>query len=288
MIQDIHPHTFNNSYQPVPPQAHDFLLCFSQNKALFDTTGGERMFPTAGDLLTDTAYTDCIYLFGIDDRAMFLYIGQPPAATGRFLWGEVEQFRTIQPEWLAFCGITASHLYRWYHDHAFCGRCATTMQHKADERALICPACAKIEFPTLSPAVIVAVTDGDRLLLTRYANRGYRRWALVAGFAEIGETLEETVAREVMEEVGLRVKNLRYYKSQPWGYSQSLLVGFFAELDGDDTITLDEYELAEAMWTRRGDIEPISSTVSLTAEMMEAFRTAKMPLSDTMYPAKEL
>lgn len=279
MIQDIFPHTFNNSYKQVSPKPDDFLLCFSKSKALFDPEGGEGMFPTVGEMLTD--YSNCIYLFELDGRAFFLLIPpfppeiENPGAGSRFCWGEIEEFRNIQPEWLAFCGITGNHLYRWYQDHAFCGRCATPTRHKEDERALVCPACGKIEFPTLSPAVIVAVTNGDRLLLTRYANRPYRRWALVAGFTEIGETVEETVHREVMEEVGLRVKNLRYYKSQPWGYSQSLLMGFFAELDGDDTIALDESELSEAVWQKRDEIEPWPSTVSLTSEMIEAFRTGK-------------
>ena len=116
---------------------------------------------------------------------------------------------------------------------------------------MVCPECKNIEYPKISPAVIVAVTNGNRLLLSRYARGGYRNYALIAGFAEVGETLEDTVRREVMEEVGLKVKNIRYYKSQPWSFSDSLLVGFFAELDGDDTITLEEEELAEAVWFER-------------------------------------
>lgn len=277
MIQDIHPHIFDNSYRPRPAGPDDLVLCYQQDKALFDPTGGEGMFPALRELFCDTASLSLIYLFELDGRGVYLLTDPPPEQTGRFSWGEVNLFRSVLPEWLAFCGITGSHLYRWYCDHAYCGRCATAMVHKDDERALVCPSCAKTEFPTLSPAVIVAVTDGDRLLLTRYAHSVYRRWALVAGFAEIGETLEETVSREVLEETGIRVKNLRYYKSQPWGYSQSLLVGFFAELDGDDTITLDETELSEAEWQTRDEIEPPPSTVSLTAEMIEAFRTGKMP-----------
>lgn len=85
-------------------------------------------------------------------------------------------------------------------------------------------------FPKISPAVIVAVTDNDRVLLTKYAGRTYKNYALVAGFNEAGETIEQTVRREVMEEVGLKVKNLKYYKSQPWGLSGSLLSGFFVSL----------------------------------------------------------
>ena len=97
-------------------------------------------------------------------------------------------------------------------------------------------------------------------------------YALVAGFTEIGETLEQTVEREVMEEVGLKVKNIRYYKSQPWGLSGSLLAGFFCDLDGDDTITLQEDELKEAEWFEAADLTPEADGISLTREMMAKFR----------------
>ena len=95
---------------------------------------------------------------------------------------------------------------------------------------------------------------------------------MIAGFSEIGETLEQTVAREVKEEVGLSVKNIRYYKNQPWAFTGTLLVGFFAELDGADDITLEEDELGEATWFTRENMPPTDNDISLTAEMMEVFR----------------
>ena len=101
-----------------------------------------------------------------------------------------------------------------------------------------------------SLAIIVAVTDESRLLLTRYARGAYRKRALVAGFIEVGETPEEAVEREVWEECGVRVKNVRYFASQPWGLSGSLMLGFFAELDGDPQITLQDGELDWAGWIK--------------------------------------
>lgn len=111
--------------------------------------------------------------------------------------------------------------------------------------------------------------SGD--IVTRYRT-GYAHNALVAGFTEIGETLEQTVAREVMEETGIRVKNIRYYRSQPWGIAQDLLVGYFCEADGDDAIRLDENELKYAQWVKRSEIELQPSDISLTNEMMRVFR----------------
>mgnify|MGYP005880150537 CR=1 FL=1 len=97
------------------------------------------------------------------------------------------------------------------------------------------------------------------------------------GFAEIGETIEETVHREVMEEVGLKVKNLRYYKSQPWSFSGTLLFGFFCDVDGDDTLTVDHEELSMAQWVERDKIPDQGNNISLTKEMMMLFRDGKEP-----------
>ena len=140
---------------------------------------------------------------------------------------------------------------------------------------MLCPSCGQMEYPKICPAVIVAVLDGERILLTKYAGRSYTRYALIAGFAEIGETIEQTVHREVMEEVGLRVKNLRFYKSQPWSFSDTLLMGFYCDLDGEDRITLDRDELAVAEWFNRGQIPAPELDISLTSEMMMRFQNGE-------------
>ena len=139
-------------------------------------------------------------------------------------------------------------------------------------RMLKCPDCGNMIFPKICPAVIVVVTDKDRILLTKYVGRTYKNYALIAGYTEIGETAEETVEREVMEEVGLKVKNIKYYKSQPWALSGSLLTGFFCELDGDDNIKLDEDELAVGTWVKASDIDFEDDGISLTREMILKFR----------------
>ena len=146
-----------------------------------------------------------------------------------------------------------------------------------EERALRCPDCLNVIYPRINPAVIVGVTKGDELLLTRY-RRGYQHNALVAGFTEIGETLEETVAREVMEETGVKVKNIRYYKSQPWGMAQDILVGFYCDADGDGEIHMDENELKYAEWVKREDIVLQPNNLSLTNEMMRIFKEGTQPV----------
>ncbi len=127
-------------------------------------------------------------------------------------------------------------------------------------------------YPRICPAVIVAVRHGDKLLVSKYAGREYKNIALLAGFAEVGETIEETVHREVMEEVGIKVKNLQFYKSQPWCFTDTLLFGFFCDLDGDDTLKVDHGELATAGWIDRQDIPEDTEKASLTMEMMTLFK----------------
>jgi len=143
---------------------------------------------------------------------------------------------------------------------------------------LYCEHCENTLYPKISPVIIVGVYRGDELLLTKYADRVYRNYALVAGFIEIGETAEDAIRREVEEEVGLEVKNLKYYKSQPWGFSESFLLGFFAEVDGSQDIVLDTFELSEAVWMPRDRIEATLDEVSLTNEMIVCFKCGLKPL----------
>ena len=137
------------------------------------------------------------------------------------------------------------------------------------------PHCGNMIYPKISPAVIVAVTNGNRLLLTKYAGRSFKRYALIAGFTEIGETLEETVRREVLEEVGLHVKNIRYYKCQPWSFSDTLLVGFYTKVDGEPEIHLDHKELSEGVWIERDQIPVKAEDMSLTNEMIMEFKAGR-------------
>ena len=134
--------------------------------------------------------------------------------------------------------------------------------------------CGNIIYPRINPAVIVGVVNGDSILITRY-RRGYAHNALIAGFAEIGETLEQTVEREVMEEAGIRVRNIRYYRSQPWGMAEDLLAGFYCDAC-DTSIKMDENELKYAQWTKREDIVLQPNDLSLTNEMMRMFKEGRI------------
>lgn len=146
------------------------------------------------------------------------------------------------------------------------------MRRSARERAFVCPQCGIREYPKINPAIIVAVSDGDELLMIKSPGSTSGRYHLIAGYVEVGETFEQTVAREVMEEVGVKVKNIRYYKSQPWAFSDTIMVGFTAELDGERTpFVLQEEEIAEAKWVHRKDILQNTNQASIGSDLIRYF-----------------
>ncbi len=276
MIQEIGNHIYHNTWNPQPPKEESYVLYYQNKEALIIRQGEKITFPRVKDILPDNPgfcenYT---YLFSIDDECF--YLADPKTFTVPKISGakmeNVGTFRSAKPRYLAFAGITGHQLSNWYQSRQFCGHCGAPLKPDTKERMLYCEACGQIEYPKISPAVIVGITDGDRLLLTKYAGRDFKNYALIAGFCEIGETLEDTIHREVMEEVGLEVDNIRYYKSQPWSFSETLLSGFFCDLSGPDKITLQEDELALAEWFDRGSL-PMNDPnhASLTQDMITAF-----------------
>ncbi len=270
MIQDIQP-KLDNSFEIKNPDENSIVFHFD-GKNVLCRDDNEKPFPVLADFVLPD---DLIYLFTIGGQKYFLLRdGAVNIPTG-FHYADVKKFRSIEGMDRAgiFALATAFHLCEWYNSSRYCGKCGGTTVYDRKERAVKCTFCGKIVYPRINPAVIAGVADGDRLLITRYArNRGVSHDALIAGFTEIGETLEETVQREVMEEVGLKVKNIRYYKSQPWGYSGCILVGFFCDADGDTAITIDKSELCSAEWVQREDIQGQPDDLSLTNEMMMVFR----------------
>lgn len=278
MIQDILPYVLKNTYLPKPPTPDSTVLIFQGKEVLLTGSEDNIRFPRFSELvdICPRIYSEYTYLFSIDDQRFYLVGEIDYDKLVKFRMVGTQIFRTARPKHLAFAGITGFQLYNWYINHHYCGRCGNLLKQDEIERMMFCETCHNMEYPKISPAIIVGVTHGNRILLSKYANREYKRYALLAGFAEIGETIEETVHREVMEEVGLKVKNIRYYKSQPWSFTDTLLLGFFADLDGEEAIKIDQAELALAEWFDRDKIPPVESMISLTSEMIEAFRAKKV------------
>ncbi|MCR5474408.1 MAG: NAD(+) diphosphatase [Lachnospiraceae bacterium] len=266
MIQDIGPSRLHNQYKNIKPSEEDLVLAFDKEGKILTKVSEEGLEFTRADL----AGYDAIYFFSVDEDRYFMSLSATPVLEG-YEYRSVRQLRDEGCGKELFAAFTAYHLWRWYSDNRYCGVCGKELVPDDKERAQKCKGCGKIIYPRINPAVIVGVINKDRILITKYRT-GYAHSALIAGFTEIGETLEETVEREVMEEAGIRVKNIRYYKSQPWGMAQDILAGFFCDVDGDDTIRMDEGELKYASWVERSDIELQPNDLSLTNEMMKLFK----------------
>ena len=280
MIQDINPKIFDNSFYNKAAKPQDLFLSYEGDTVLVKEDKDKLWYPSFLDFQSEYPHLihKAQFLFCIDEINYYLTEEKGLDSVDGWVYVSTTRFRSETKYWRSFVGAIGWQLNRWYSNHHFCSRCGKTMHRSDKERMLFCESCGFQIYPTISPCVIVGVHDGNRLLLTKYAGRAYTGFALVAGFAEIGESIEQTVLREVKEEVGLKVKNLKFYKSQPWPFTDTLLMGFYAELDGDDTITLQEDELALGVWMNREDIPPEEQKISLTSEMMEAFRTRTVEL----------
>ena len=285
MLQDLAFGRLENEYRPLPPEGSDPVLCVRDGKILIRRLENDAlMLPTWSQVERWSEHWDRWYEggpqfgFRIQGESCFLWLGEAgECPDDRYSFVPARQLRQRTSKTVCYTAMTAWHLYNWYRTSRFCGNCGERTVHDTKERMMRCPHCGNMIFPRINPAVIVAVTDGDRLLLSQYAGRSYTSYALIAGFTEIGETVEGTVHREVMEEVGLRVKNLRYYKSQPWGIDGNILMGFYCDLDGDDTIRLDRQELALAQWHHRCDLPEQDDGISLTREMIRVFGEGREP-----------
>lgn len=164
----------------------------------------------------------------------------------------------------------AGQLITWSRSHRFCGKCGSLTEDKKEERAKICTVCGQVYYPRLSPAIIVAVTKDDRLLLASSPRFRSKFYSVLAGFVEPGETLEECVKREVYEEVGIEVKNIKYFGSQPWPFPDSLMIGFTAEYESGE-IRPDKKEITDACWFTKDKIPGIPSSISIARRLIDWF-----------------
>jgi len=277
MIHEISPHRFDNRYQADKnTESTDYILHFKENTVLLKTHGTDLELPRKEDFSDITEKTDRTFLFTFDDVPCYLIGDDLKADDPGFVYEKISFFRNTKQQELAWITMAGFHLQSWYSQNKFCGKCGSATQHKHDERALICPGCKTVFYPKISPAVIAAIVSNDKILLIRGNNFPGRWYSLPAGYADIGESLEETLVREVKEEVGLDIWNIRYYKSQPWPLSGSMMIGFIAEADASQPIHIDTKELAAGAWFTRGNLPEHSLSLSIAGEMIEKFERGEL------------
>lgn len=277
MIHEIFPHQFDNHFIITDNIAeNDYILHYNEKSLLLKINGDEFQLPTKKDVSDIFDTTERTFLFSLNGVRCFLVWNATRLIDDRFVYKEINSFRTLNPREIAWICIVGFQLNNWYLENKFCGKCGTKTAEKPDERAIICPNCNTVVFPKISPAIIVAILCKDKILLAHNSNFEQKRYSLVAGYVDVGETLEETVMREVKEEVGLDVKNIRYYKSQPWAFSGSMMIGFTAEADDNQPIRPDNVEITEADWFSRENLPNHPPKISIAGEMIDKFEKGEL------------
>jgi NAD+ diphosphatase len=242
------------------------------NRVLVRTVGEHPAIPEAahaGDLGVSPAWT---HYFGRwnGQGCYALWLGDEAEAPSGTEWvGLRELFGRLSDD-LVWAAGRASQLVHWHAGHRFCGRCAAPTGDHPTERAKLCPRCGLVNHPRVTPAIIVAVVRDHRLLLAHAQRFTARFFSVLAGFVEPGETLEECVQREVLEETGIRVANIRYFGSQPWPFPDSLMVAFTAEYAGGE-IRIDPGEISEAGWYAADRLPPVPPPISVARRLIDWF-----------------
>ena len=191
-----------------------------------------------------------------------------------FQWLGLRSFLESIPESEFQTAGRALQILRWHFDHQFCGRCGKpTVQHTHD-LAKSCITCGIDFYPRLSPCIITLITRGDECLLAWHTRSKIEKYSCLAGFIEVGESPEQTLAREVMEEVGLRVKNIRYVESQPWPFPGQLMLGYIADYDGGE-ITIDQNEIRAAHWFRFDQLPIVPPVTTISGRLINTFVQAR-------------
>lgn len=267
--------TFIPGVEPPEGQAGPFLwFVFADNRLLLKEGAGEGMesLPLLEDLSDLGLATARRHYLGTFD-GVGCYSAEVKEGTtapeGTAFHGLRSTYSVLGEQLFTLAG-RAFQVLEWDRTHRYCGRCGTPMEQVREERARKCPNCGLMSFPRVSPAVIVLVRREDTILLARAARFPTAFYSTLAGFVEPGETLEETIRREIAEEVGVEVKNIRYFGSQPWPFPHSLMIGFTADYAGGD-IQADGKEIIDAGWFTRDNVPQIPPKMSIARRLIDSF-----------------
>jgi NAD+ diphosphatase len=264
---------FVSTFRAPPGERGSALWFLFRDQRLLVKQEGESLFiPRSSDLeRLDPATMEEEFFGWLDECPCYgaeLPDGTPPSDGFSFM-GLRSLFAALEPEEIQAAGL-ANQLLQWNRNHRHCGRCGSPTEKKTDERARFCPQCGLIDYPRVSPAIIVAVLKDHQILLAHSQRFPGKFCSVLAGFVEPGETIEACVKREVFEEVGISLKNIRYFGSQPWPFPDSLMIAFTAEYEGG-TIRVDASEIEDAGWFPADRLPAIPPRISIARQLIDWF-----------------
>jgi NAD+ diphosphatase len=257
---------------PDSRKSYGYWFAFQENRLLVRVDGDQASPPVCKELQSlGVQPLRTQYLGTLDEHGCYcaeLAAEVDPPEGMRFellrgLWGSL-------PEELFWIAGRAFQIMDWDRNHQYCGRCGSRTRDRQEERAKICPQCGHIAYPRISPAVIVAIIRDREILLARAHRFAHAMYSVIAGFVEAGESLEQCVRREIAEEVGITVKNLRYFGSQSWPFPNSLMVGFTAE-HASGEIRIDPAEIVDARWFTAEVLPRIPDKLSIARRLIDWF-----------------
>jgi NAD+ diphosphatase len=282
-------HTFVPGIDPPPARSKSAVWLIYQGEKLLGLEAQDGLLPLIGSSPEDwglppldTAYLGSLAVAGAagdanEGEVLHCFAGGVPEGAALPSGVAALDLRTlfgVWPEgWIGLAG-RAKLIAQWVRDHQYCGRCGAPTDATRGERARRCPQCGLSNYPRISPAIIIAITRhtpaGEQILLARNHRFPPGRYSVVAGFVEAGETLEECAAREVQEEVGVQITNIRYFGSQSWPFPNSLMIGLTAEYAGGE-ICLEESEIADAQWFSPHNLPQLPPRISIARRLIEAY-----------------
>lgn len=274
MIQDIYPDKFHKlySYNTII-ENNDFVIIFNKKNVLLKNINNQFLIPKAEEL--DIIDKNKLELLGKSNGSNYFVTSYEniQKISGDFINKDIYTILKSFPKLEKWIISLAEQTLKWYEVNKFCGQCGNKFSKSKTEKALTCSNCGNTIYPKVSPAVIVGIINEDKILLVQGKSFPEKFYSIAAGYCEPGETLEETVIREIKEETGLtlKIENIKYYKSQPWPLSESMMVGFFAKYDGNEEIIVDQQELNDAKWFTRDKMPLLPGNISIAREMIDYF-----------------
>lgn len=267
--------SFTAQLYPTTPHTQTALwFIFQDDNILLKETANGLLIPTTNDLSTLQDLIIQKHYLGLYGSDPCFTASLPVQETLPLLSGLAfhpvrhAYLQLNQNESLCHLITRAKQILYWDDTTQFCGQCGRKTESCENERAKQCLSCQRLIFPPISPVMLVLIARGEEILLARSAHFMPGIYSILAGFVEPGETLEQTVAREVKEEVNIDIKNIRYFSSQPWPFSSNLMLGFMAEYD-QGTIQIDPKEIEDAQWFKSSALPPLPAPFSLSRQMIE-------------------